>query len=763
MATMRSRATTLRDASLAWLACIVGLVVLLPCCGEAQKPNRLKLVGRGLSWQSASRDEPTHPDAPAASGQPGSLALRWQPGQLGDVSWRVIPPPPSDKAGALVIEGPFGAAIDTELHHVLTLTLGGPQPDTLSVAWRGAGQEFSAEREQPPAAMQSDGKTQTYAWRLSGLRGQDDAADADEGIERLRIVLRGQTVPEVRDVALLTDYEANDGSGVVSTRLRKHYASCDGLALTAPGTAVAAVGEDGSDRLRLLLSAVGGPAPVTAQLTVGDTTTSIVCSPAEPWREVELLLPGAPAELQVNATCDDPRAVLLVGRVLRLAPSADDDPRPNVVLYIEDTLRADRLGTYGYERNTDPHLAALAAEGVVFENVLASSNWTRPSVASLMTSLSPPAHGNRTYRDRTPAELTTLAEAFGSAGWLTVSLTSNYHAGSWAGLDQGYDLHHEPEAFGLPLPPSTRTAERLQPFVERLFETHGDLPVLVMMHSLDPHTPYAPDPVDLERVLAGERALQGEGPAARAQRYDGEIAGNDRWIGQLDEFLSGRQLSERTLVAFVSDHGEAFGEHDAWEHHDKLYQQELAVPWVLRWPGHLPAGRRVSGTVSHVDVAPTLAGLAGVTIPVGWRGRDHSALLLGTDRSASSFRDDANTGAAASPETLAVRAVPLLAEGVRLPNQGGARHLLAVLLDPYKLILEVRNGELRPQGLFDLAADPGEQQNLLGRADQTERIASLTAFAQEQLDAGPVASGDREAEGLDPAKRAWMEAMGYLR
>ena len=709
-----------------------------------------------------------------------------------------------------VVQADLGPAVDPELQHTLVVTLRAEVAGSIDVAWRGDGEPFDDARSVPGMALIADGQAHDYAWPLSMLRGQGDASDAAAGLAGLRLVVHaaaegtqhgsGRAVGEAgsdpsagdqadpgthtpldpgtdadRDIdgdagreraeglglqllaiSLRSDFDVwPDGDHPGTHRVARDFAWCDGFALPT-GSAVKASLPPGTEELRLLLATAGArpeapqrpglerghAVPTSCRIDLGGKLALRKLQRGAAWREVRLPVPVGVRELTLECS-GEATAALLVGRVLCIGAAAPDAPRrPNVVLYVEDTLRADRLGTYGYARHTDPHLRALAAEGAVVERVMASANWTRPAMASVFTSLTPPAHGNRSYRDRVPEALTTVAEAFADAGWLVVSFTSNYHAGSWAGLDQGVDLHHEPEAFGLPLAPDTRTAQRIHPLLERVLDEQGDLPLLLLVHSLDPHAPYAPDPADLAALAPGGRVPEGDGPTARSLRYDAEILGNDHWLARLDDALAARGLRDDTLVSFLSDHGEAFGEHGAWEHHDRLHLPELAVPWVLRWPGHIAPGTRLARWSSQLDVAPTLAGLAGVAAPSSWQGVDLSAALRG----------------GTEPP-----AAPVFSECLRLPTQKDPVHRVSVVMDPLKLVLEVRGETLRPLTLHDLRADPGELSNLLGRPELASRIEALTAEARHALDGGAAPADGGDAAELDPARRQWMEQMGYLR
>jgi arylsulfatase A-like enzyme len=426
--------------------------------------------------------------------------------------------------------------------------------------------------------------------------------------------------------------------------------------------------------------------------------------------------------------------------------------RPDVVLYVEDTLRPDRLGVYGYEQPTDPHLASIAAAGTTFERVWSSTNWTRPALSSLLTGLDPVAHGNRQSMRRVPEALTTLAEALADEGWVTAAFVTNHHGGSWAGLDQGFDAHADPQAFGAPALASTLTSALLRDPIEAFLAEHADERVFVFAHSLDPHSPYQADAASLSALEAAgvpRPEVPGDGPDARrlrrsAPQYDGEVRHNDGELARLDRALAARDPDGDVVFAFVSDHGEAFHEHGQWEHRNTLHEEEVRVPWIVRWPDNVARGLRLDVPVSLEDIAPTLLGLLGVHRPADWQGRDLS---------------DACRGGRAPPPA------PLFLESLRPDGAGGFTHAAAVVHWPHKLLLDVdADGTLRPAALFRLDTDPGERSDLLASGPDDDLLRALVQHAAERLGAGPIVpEAEARASAMSPALEEWMRQMGYLR
>jgi arylsulfatase A-like enzyme/Flp pilus assembly protein TadD len=301
------------------------------------------------------------------------------------------------------------------------------------------------------------------------------------------------------------------------------------------------------------------------------------------------------------------RLLLLLG----LASCAPRGPVPgdlagwNVLLITIDTLRADRVGFSGYEQAETPTLDALAAGGVVFEDAVASAPVTLPSHATILTGLYPPRHGaldNAFYS--LPDGVPTLAALLRAEGYVTGAVVGAYVLHGQFGLDAGFDFYDD--RFREPRRENQehreRRAERVvESAVAWLDSVPPDAPFFLWAHFYDPHAPYEPP---------------GEFRSRFATRpYDGEIAYTDEQIGALLRRLREAGRFERTIVAVLSDHGEAFGDGGETSHGLLLRGSTLRVPFVLSAPGALPAGRRISGTVSSADVAPTMLELLGVGLP----------------------------------------------------------------------------------------------------------------------------------------------------
>jgi len=746
------------------------LVVLAAACGPSRPAGRLAVEQRDFAWERVA-------------GEPAELSLAWTfdetvgPwsvvfGKVGTIEDGALA---TRSIGRVELVGPVGAPIDPEVHHDLIVRARLEGVETLTIQWRREDQEYVDARATSRMELPDEPDFQLLSIPLASLRGTmyqlnadkprakprwGKGSDAAEGVDELKLVFEGPKgeVVDVRvdSIVLRSSFDAPDDAAPRVDRLLRHGVYADGVVTSAPGAVATEVTPGPFDRLRLSLAVAGARGSVDVTLTddhgrLGEHRWTVATG--DEWLDavVDLApLGGRTTRLTVSASGQaGPRAVLMVGGVLRLGPRERD--LPNVVFYVEDTVRADRLGTYGYAFPTDPHLRAVAAEGVVFERTFAASNWTRPSISSMLTSLDPLTHGNRTHMHKVSASATTLAEVMAEGGYLTTSFVTNYHGGAWSGLDQGFDVSREPTAYGASEVDSTLTSETVAGPIDAFLEQHADERLFVVVHTLDPHSPYKPPTEDRYAILRapGERPPF-DGPKAdrRAEEslsYDAEILHNDRRLGRLDDTLRRLGLFDSTLLVFASDHGEAFLEHGLLEHRSGLFQEELHVPWVLRWPEGLPAGERRPEAVGHVDMAPTIVGLAGLTVPEGWLGRDLSDVARGEPLPAAQRR-------------------PLLSHTVYDEPRDGLLEEIAVVQDGYKLVAGLTGeGELVERSLFHVDADPAEAENLLGRPESERIVASLREWALGEVERGRAADAAEAAAEMDPQMVEWMRAMGYLR
>ena len=373
--------------------------------------------------------------------------------------------------------------------------------------------------------------------------------------------------------------------------------------------------------------------------------------------------------------------------------------KANVVMFLVDTLRADALGAYGRQAPTSPHFDAFAREAVLFDDAWAQAPWTRPAVASIFTGLSVGSHGVGRFSRALPETAETLAEHLQQAGYRSAGFVANHVVNARFGFAQGFDNWNDgaTELYGA-------SAQRLVERALRWLDSSSQ-PFFLYVHTLEPHTPYAPAPEDwrpfrppgpqhdVEALLKQPRRTPEELRYVRSA-YDGEVRANDRAFGLLLDGLRRRDRLDDTLVIFVADHGEEFQDHGALGHGHTLYQEQLRVPLAVRFPGAAGGGRRVAQVVQQIDLLPSLLALLDVPVPADVEGRDLSLLWRQGD---------------AQPQEPGFVSEALFSDTRKSAFRFGFLKLIVNEDEPRLW----RAGT--PWELYDLARDPGEQHNLITR------------------------------------------------
>jgi arylsulfatase A-like enzyme len=437
--------------------------------------------------------------------------------------------------------------------------------------------------------------------------------------------------------------------------------------------------------------------------------------------------------------------------------SAVRRPR-NVLLYLVDTLRADHLSPYNASsRVRTPGLAAFARDAVTMRRAHAQENWTKPSVATLLSSLMPWEHTAVQDASVVPESVALLPELLREQGFFTGSFIANGYVSDRFGFGQGWHTYRNYVREGRRTQAEFVAADVLQWLDDR----EDTRPFLLYVHTIDPHVPYrrredtlslygdtrysgpasvANNAELLGRIKLGRVTLAAADRAHLEALYDGEITYHDVHFQAIMDGLERRHLADDTLVIVTSDHGEEFWDHGSVGHGHSVYEELLHVPMFVRHPG-LPAGRRavreLGDDVGLVDVLPTIFEALGLAVPEGVSGRSFLPALLGE-------------GASAPTATVS----------------GFMENWRAVTVQDLKLILRA-NGQQR---LYDLAADPHEEHDVA--AERPLAVRYLRGLLGLRLaDAESVADGRprrprREhrpaATTIDPETRAQLRALGYL-
>ena len=450
-----------------------------------------------------------------------------------------------------------------------------------------------------------------------------------------------------------------------------------------------------------------------------------------------------------------------------------EDPapqRPNVVLIVLDTTRADVLSAYGYPKTTSPALDALAAEGALFEQAMTTDFWTLPAHASLLTGEYPRIHQATAETNHLPGRVTTLAEYLRRAGYRTRAYVSNAWIGNDRGFGQGFESYIETWKSNPGAPDDYRFdvagVRGAEEWIRQVAGRGENFFLFLNLNSA--HMPYSPDveslfglspeprPIDRTRVLrkvkgmwdylGGTYTLNAEDFEILEDLYSAEVFMVDALVGQLVDALRDKGLLDETLVIVTADHGENLGEHGMVDHLLSMYDTTIRVPLIARHPSTFAAGSRRDELVSLVDIVPTVLDITGL-------GDRHPEIAV---------RSLARPGRPPHEFVIAENDRPM--NGIELMKKNfpdfdtsSIDHRMRMLrTERHKLIwwddgrIEVYDLESDPQELEDLSASrPELSEHLLGLLDE------WTKAQKAQAQPPPL-------DVSDPKLREQLRALGYV-
>ncbi len=456
----------------------------------------------------------------------------------------------------------------------------------------------------------------------------------------------------------------------------------------------------------------------------------------------------------------------------------------SVLFYLMDTCRGDRVGYDRYERETTPFLEWLAERSVVFENCYSQAPWTKPSMAAMLTSQYPSTTGVYKMDQRLPAESVTWPEVLRANGMYTAGFSANVVMGNLlSNFAQGFDLFTESTAInrGDSIRFASGSAKKLNTHAFAWLDETDHWPMLLYMHSVDPHEEYEPEPEYLKRFAHPERHAQFRDEWQKLLRsrpdipglfvtqdnfdrtsidsasfiehasnlYDADILANDDQLQVLWDKLQKDGWGEDLILVFTSDHGDEFFEHGGTSHGYSLYDEMLHIPLMIYAPGLLPAGKRIATPVRSIDIYPTLCELLAIDAPAGLEGTSLVPLATGAEA----------PGVAAAREIWSEHREDPLA---RVIGQGSGL-MVSVRSGSWKFILNEKPTQLlaKPRvELYDVDADPGETNNL---ADARPDIARAFEVKARTFIANQWEQADtNDTTAMDPEVLEQLRALGYV-
>ncbi|MES2460298.1 MAG: sulfatase, partial [Armatimonadota bacterium] len=402
--------------------------------------------------------------------------------------------------------------------------------------------------------------------------------------------------------------------------------------------------------------------------------------------------------------------------------------KPNIVLIAIDSLRADHMSCYGYDRLTTPHIDRFATEGTLFENTFSAHIPTTSAYSSMLTGRDVIGTQVVALRHKGPLreEVPTLAEILRGAGYDTTCVGFSGNAAS-----RGFDTYLSYPGWGSWNEGRSPKAEKLNevaiPELNRLAD--GDKPFLLFLRHMDPHAPYLP-PAPYERMFYGGNECDPANTSMQPvmdfkpfcdffaawmppgitdkdyviAQYDGAVAYMDACIQTIFQALETRGILDETILVLNADHGETLYDHECWFDHHGLYDQTIHVPLIIRYPGKVAEGKRVSGFNQHKDLVPTILDLAGIETEVSFDG---TSLLSMANGEVSSHES----------EFYITECTWMRKHGWRTPEWK-----LILALEPdfhFKPLVE----------LYNLVTDPGENNNV------AEANGDVVALLQGRMEA----------------------------
>ena len=420
--------------------------------------------------------------------------------------------------------------------------------------------------------------------------------------------------------------------------------------------------------------------------------------------------------------------------------------KPNIILITLDTTRADRLGCYGYRRQTSPNIDTLADESVLYTRAIAPSSWTLPSHASLFTGKFTSSHGAR-YDPEGPLLLTdaisgpkswdvyrarglaqnevTLAEVLKETGYTTAAVVGGPWLKRIFGLNKGFDYYNDSQISTV----NGRLANQVTASALNWLKRAREKEFFLFLNYFDPHGPYSPPEGFALRFLPKGTNFAGRKPTREETNalYDAEILYMDHYIGWLLQKLKAENLYNDTLIIVTSDHGELFGEHGKFGHGHYLYQEELHVPLFIKYPAGEASPKRTDLRVQLTDILPMICERVGITIPGNIQGTSPSQIKH-----------------------------PIIAETYPLPLISKDGSWQSIFEGDFKFIWNSKDQHM----LFNLKDDPEENVNIIGQ--DSKRTEGMMTQLEQYLAKLPKPGLAVPAGEPDDQTKEALKSLGYV-
>ena len=427
--------------------------------------------------------------------------------------------------------------------------------------------------------------------------------------------------------------------------------------------------------------------------------------------------------------------------------------RPNIVMILIDALRKDHLRCYGYYRNTSPKIDEFAEDAFQFQNCISTCSWTSPSIASLFTSLYVSGHGLMTHSQKSTdilgLQFATLAEVLKKNGYTTSAFIANRWIREEFNYHQGFDVF-EQVGGNLPRPSAAAVKEKVLAWLNNKPRE----PFFTYVHFMDVHGPYYPPypyntfftseekreltPQEYKKLrylkVAGQTDLN-----FYINQYDGEIRYCDYHIGKILQYLKDADLYDDSLIILTSDHGEAFFEHGACDHGFTLYNEEIRVPLIIRFPTSFDFTINASIKPQLIDIGVTILDLMGAAFPYEVDGL--SLISFGKKKGVVSPRK-------------------------RIYSEEYMKGFPKVSMIERDMKYTYHISQERIVEGYDLAKDDTERQNLLKMDENVDSKGAIAKEIQAWLlrneDFRNLISTKRDQAEIDPHTLEQLKSLGYI-
>jgi len=621
------------------------------------------------------------------------------------------------------VTSPPGLSIPMEHVESLQVQMEVSGTNKISLAWRDDSEsDFSANATTDIAITPSQ-ECEAYDIRVQILKSW---SAPNTCLQQLRFSTTGKAKVVIKSIRTIGKYDRfiHEDAGVARVQLADDSRTC--LFLHAPGEIRYRLQLFGGAQFAGGLAALDPYPPIKFSLSVctEGAVATLIEEQGEPakWHDVRTDLSsygGQYVEVILRADCAEPGNILLLSSPLIYQVKLDPREQSiNVVWYIIDALRADHLDLYGYPQETAPVLRQLAASGARFERCFSPSTWTKPSVASMLTGVSPLTHRVGLERETLPSSLVLLPQILRDLGYATMSVTQSPFGPRNGYLDRGFDSVSQGG-----ISPLNSAA---QPFME----THRDQAFFLLVHVLDTHGAMAMPLGAFMHHRDGKKSFDA------IDLYDARVAWADANLGAFIKQLEFLGLFDHTLLIVTADHGESLdGDVGGTGHGGKPYLVRIRVPLVMRLPGVIPAGTQIRGNVQTIDIVPTLLDILGVQPCQQFQGRTLAGLMRGE-----------------TDEALQTQGVCSIGE--RPQYKGMVKGDWFLFDDDGKL------------SLFHLPTDPGQTWDLSAqRSDLTKALVDeMTQYTVHQEAIRATLQADKAPAPLsvDPDITEQLKALGYL-